>query len=72
MTDDDFSDTFYYRAIRTKIGEALRDRLVPKEPLPERLLDLVQQVERPRGDDIRGTEDQQQSVEKSETNKFEE
>lgn len=40
MTDD-FSDSFYYRAIRTKIGEALRDRLVPKEMPPKRLLDLL-------------------------------
>ena len=40
MTADGFSDSFYYRAIRTKIGEALRSQLMPMEPPPERLLDL--------------------------------
>jgi hypothetical protein len=32
MTADDFSDSFYYRAIRTKIGEALRRKLLFREP----------------------------------------
>jgi hypothetical protein len=45
---DDFSDSFYYRAIRTKIGEALRCQLVPTEPPPERLLDLLQKLDEPR------------------------
>jgi len=27
-----FSDSFYYRAMQTKIGEELRTRLVPTEP----------------------------------------
>jgi hypothetical protein len=42
MTADDFSDSFYYRAIRTKTGEALRGHLLAKEPPPERVLDLLQ------------------------------
>jgi hypothetical protein len=29
---DAFPDSFYYRAIQTKIGDALRTRLVPMEP----------------------------------------
>ena len=49
MTADDFSDSFYYRAIRTKIGEALRSQLLPTEPPPERLLDLLQQLDQPSG-----------------------
>ena len=55
MTADDFSDSFYYRAIRTKIGEALRSRLLPMEPPPERLLDLLQQLDQPSG--AAGTEE---------------
>src|ERR1700675_1949543 len=39
--NDDFSDSFYYRAIRTRIGEALRSQLVPTEPTPERFLKLL-------------------------------
>jgi hypothetical protein len=45
MTADDFSDSFYYRAIRTKIGEALRRQLLAKEPPPERVLDLLQELD---------------------------
>jgi hypothetical protein len=47
MMPDDFSDSFYYRAIRTKIGEALRNRLVSKEPPPKRLLDLLHALDQP-------------------------
>jgi len=47
MTADDFSDSFYYRAIRTKIGEALRSGLEPTPP-PKRLVDLLQALDRPR------------------------
>ncbi len=50
MTGDDFSDSFYYRAIRTKIGEALRSQLLAKEPPPERVLDLLQQLDQADGD----------------------
>jgi hypothetical protein len=48
MTADDFSDSFYYRAIRTKIGEAVRSELEPTEPPPKRLLDLLQALDHPR------------------------
>jgi hypothetical protein len=50
MTADDFSDSFYYRAIRTKIGEALRSQLLAREPAPERLLDLLQELDQPGGE----------------------
>ena len=33
-TPNDFSDNFYFRAIRTRIGEALRTLLIPGNPLP--------------------------------------
>lgn len=54
MTADDFSDSFYYRAIRTKIGEALRSLLAPTEPPPERLLELLQKLDQLKGEDVRG------------------
>jgi hypothetical protein len=40
-------DSFYYRAIRTKLGDAARAQYDPKEPLPETptkvLFDLYEQ-----------------------------
>jgi hypothetical protein len=49
MTADDFSDSFYYRAIRTKIGEVLPSHLLAQEPPPERLLNLLQELDPPDG-----------------------
>jgi hypothetical protein len=46
----DSSDSFYYRAIRTKIGEALRSQFVPTEPPPKRLLDFLQELDQLKGD----------------------
>jgi hypothetical protein len=40
-----FSDSFYYRAIQTKIGEALRTRLVPTEPASDQILVALQQLD---------------------------
>jgi hypothetical protein len=51
---DVFADSFYYRAIRTRIGEELRTRLVPTEPARDRILkalqalDQVDETKRPR------------------------
>jgi hypothetical protein len=56
MTADDFSDSFYYRAIRTKIGEVLRRQLMPTESPPERLLDLLQELDQLKGEDVRGVD----------------
>jgi hypothetical protein len=61
MMPDDFSDSFYYRAIRTKIGEALRNRLVSKEPPPKRLLDLLHALDQPGG--AGGTEEKPERLE---------
>jgi hypothetical protein len=49
---DDFSDSLY-PAIRTKIGEALRSQLLPTEPPPKRLLDLLQELDQLKGEDAR-------------------
>jgi hypothetical protein len=57
-----------YRAIRTKIGEALRG-LVPKETPPKRLLELLKRIKQPRGDDTDRTSEQQST--ESKANKFE-
>jgi hypothetical protein len=53
---DDFSDSFdcrtnsfYYRTIRTRIGEALRSQLVPTEPAPERFLKLLLALDQSKG-----------------------
>src|SRR5271167_3022950 len=56
---DDFSDSFYYRAIRTKIGEALRTLFVPTEPAPERFLKLLLALDRPKGAHNSGMEEKQ-------------
>jgi hypothetical protein len=44
----DFSDSFYSPAIRTGMGEALRDRSPPTGPLPERLLKLLRALDQPK------------------------
>jgi hypothetical protein len=52
---DDFSDSFYYRAIRTKIGEALRTLFVPAEPSPERILNALDALDQQKNADASGT-----------------
>jgi hypothetical protein len=47
----------YDRAIRTKIGETLRTLFVPAEPAPERLLELLDALDQPKGRDTGGTEE---------------
>jgi hypothetical protein len=39
--NDDFRDSFYYRAIRTRIGAALRAQFDMSQPLPERITALL-------------------------------
>jgi hypothetical protein len=39
--DDDFRDSFYYRAIRTRIGAALRAQFDLSQPLPDRIAALL-------------------------------
>jgi hypothetical protein len=41
-------DSFYYRAIRTKLGDALRAQYDLSEPLPEAL----QNLDQPKGLDL--------------------
>jgi hypothetical protein len=45
---DDFSDSFYYRAIRTRIGEVLRTLFVSTDPTPERFLKLLLALDQPK------------------------
>jgi hypothetical protein len=45
-----FSDSFYYRAIQTKIGEALRTRLVPTEPASDQILNALQELDHQQED----------------------
>jgi hypothetical protein len=39
--NEDFRDSFYYRAIRTRIGAALRAQFDMSQPLPERITALL-------------------------------
>ena len=39
--DDDFRDSFYYRAIRTRLGAALRAQFDLSQPLPDRITALL-------------------------------
>jgi hypothetical protein len=39
--DDEFRDSFYYRAIRTRIGAALRAQFDVSQPLPDRITALL-------------------------------
>jgi hypothetical protein len=39
--DDEFRDCFYYRAIRTRIGAALRAQFDMSQPLPDRITALL-------------------------------
>jgi hypothetical protein len=39
--DDEFKDSFYYRAIRTRIGAALRAQFDLSQPLPDRITSLL-------------------------------
>jgi hypothetical protein len=39
--DDEFRDSFYYRAIRTRIGAALKAQFDLSQPMPERITALL-------------------------------
>jgi hypothetical protein len=39
--DDEFRDSFYYRAIRTRIGAALKAQFDLSQPMPERIAALL-------------------------------
>jgi hypothetical protein len=45
-----FSDRFHYRSIQTKIGEALRTRLVPMEPASDQILNALQELDHQQED----------------------
>jgi len=42
---DDLKDSFYLRVIRTRLGAALRDHFVVDEPLPDRLAELLKELD---------------------------
>src|SRR5258708_40072739 len=54
---DDLSHGLYGRAIRSRIGEALRTLFVPTEPPSKRLLELLHALDQPKGGDTSGTEE---------------
>lgn len=42
---DDFRDSFYFRAIRTRIGAALQAQYDLEKPLPDRISDLLSKLD---------------------------
>jgi hypothetical protein len=42
---DDLWGSFYLRAIRTEVGSVLRKQFVVMEPLPDRLIELLSELE---------------------------
>jgi hypothetical protein len=54
----DFSDSFYYRAMRTAIGGALRDELAPTEPTPGRLSNALKALDGPKSGDAGGNDEE--------------
>jgi hypothetical protein len=52
-----FSDSFYHRAIRTRIGEVLRTLFVPTDPTPERFLKLLLALDQPKDGHNSGAEE---------------
>jgi hypothetical protein len=46
---DDFADSYYYRAIRTGIGRELRAKFRVKEPLPDRIKELLLELDEQSG-----------------------
>jgi hypothetical protein len=57
---DVFADSFYYRAIRTRIGQELRTRLVPTEPAPDRILKALQALD--QVDETKATKEKQRGT----------
>jgi hypothetical protein len=51
---DDYKDSFYYRAIRTQIGSALRGQYDLSKPLPNRLTALLDQLRQYESADTAG------------------
>jgi hypothetical protein len=49
-----FWDRFHYRSIPTKIGEALRIRLVPMEPASDQILNALQELDHQQEDHEKG------------------
>lgn len=45
MESDDLKHSFYLRAIRTSIGSALREHYAVDEPLTDRLVELLKELD---------------------------
>ena len=45
-------DSFYYRAIRTKLGDTLRAQYDLSEPLPQPLTEALLKLDQPKGLDL--------------------
>ena len=45
---DDLKDSFYLYIMRTSIGAGLRSQYTPKEHLPDRLAELLRELDEPQ------------------------
>ena len=46
---DDLKDSFYLHIMRTSIGAGLRSEYTPNEGLPDRLAELLRELDEPNG-----------------------
>jgi hypothetical protein len=56
-------DSFYYRAIRTKLGDTLRAQYDLSEPLPEPLTKALVMLDHPKGLDLDDPEQRRRFLE---------
>jgi hypothetical protein len=59
-------DSFYHRAIRTKVGNALREQYDLSEPLPEPLTKALLKLDQPKGLDLDNPEQRRRFLEDEE------
>jgi hypothetical protein len=48
---DDYKDSFYLRIMRTTIGTALRNEFAVDRDVPERIAELLKELDEPDDDD---------------------
>jgi hypothetical protein len=56
-------DSFYYRAIRTKLGDTLKAQYDLKQPLPEPLTRALLKLDQPKGFDLDNPEQRRRFLE---------
>jgi hypothetical protein len=57
--DDDLKDSFYLYIMRSSIGAGLKSQYTPNGHMPDRLAELMRELEEADGHDARGREAKQ-------------